>query len=123
MTAQTTSPPLLPGLAPAGDQHAAAWAADRDSRFAAFLAQRMRIAETTSCHGELQALGWILTVLPAWTAARADSLEDPTARACLDTVGWVLRQAAHSRWSRHPEWTPDFHPQAVAPADSMEAGR
>ncbi|MEU6277466.1 hypothetical protein ABZ871_34445 [Streptomyces populi] len=82
----------------------------------------MRIAETTRCRDELRALGWILTVLPAWTAARADGLKDLTARACLDTVGWVLRQAAHSRWSCHPGWTPDFHPQGLVPTSPVESG-
>ncbi|MFD5814781.1 hypothetical protein [Streptomyces sp. NPDC127038] len=83
----------------------------------------MRVVEAAGCRDELHALGWILTVLPAWEAARSNASGDPVDVACIATVGWILRQVAHSRWSRHPEWTPDFHPQAITPANPMEASR
>ncbi|MGW3154612.1 hypothetical protein [Streptomyces sp. NPDC001089] len=113
MTAEAR--PALPGAQIVPEPRDAAWSLARDRRLAVFIRARLRMVERTGCAAEFKALGWVLTVLPAWAAAREREATDPTAAACLEALGWVLRHAAHSCWSRHPEWEPAFHPQAVAP--------
>ncbi|MFD9281097.1 hypothetical protein ACFWD7_28020 [Streptomyces mirabilis] len=94
-----------------------AWQLARDHRLASFLEARLHDTELMSCTDELRAVAWIADVLPDWISERdrTPGIDDPAHTARLDTVGWILRHVASSRWSGHPAWEKAFHPHAVAP--------
>ncbi|MFG2310346.1 hypothetical protein ACGFS9_17000 [Streptomyces sp. NPDC048566] len=98
----------------------AAWERARDLRLGAFLTARMCEVEIVACSEERAALMWVLDILPGWRNACAGHV--PAAFVGrVDTVGWILRLVAHSRWRHHPEWEAAFHPQAAGPDPRPES--
>ncbi|MFG2437898.1 hypothetical protein [Streptomyces sp. NPDC048508] len=97
------------------------WERERDLRLAHFLQNLMQEVEMDACPEERQALFWIVNVLSGWQKSRTANFVDPLTVAWADTVGWILRMVAHTRWHRHPDWLADFHPQAVGPFSEGEA--
>jgi hypothetical protein len=98
------------------------WEQARDTRLAAFLHARLADVEATGCTAERKLAAGVQDLFTEWTHRRELALasDDDLSVMRISTLGWALRCIAHSAWHGTPGWDQAFHPQAPAPATTLE---